>query len=94
MGRGNPLLASTHVQVALSHMFTMQKGLEIILHHRLKLFGTQKSRAFCELSAQELEKYSWLAVLKGQSQFCQFLEIFPLRTGRSDRPALTNGKRP
>ena len=93
-----PLLASTRVRVALSRMFSMPKGLEIIWHHRLQYLAF-KTLAHFASSPRRSVKTDWPYSKKGQGQFgqnhfCQFSELTRKGTLRPDRPVSTDGKLP
>ena len=95
-----PLLASKRVRDALSRTISMPQGLEIILHHRLQNSALKTPAPFASSPRRSVKTDCTdptqrtgpvlpepvLSVLK--------TDPFHLRTGRSDRPVLTNGKRP
>ena len=85
-----PLLASILVWVALSCMFSMPKGLEVILHHCFQYSALKIPLHFTSIPCRSVQRTGpvrpepILSVLRN--------DPFHLQTGQSDRLVLTNGK--
>ena len=96
----SPLLASKRVRDALSRMISLPKGLEIVLHHRLQ-YSAHKTPVHFTSSPRRSVKTDYIDPIQrtGPVRPEPVLSVlktdtFHLRTGRSDRTALTNGKWP